>query len=119
MKSLIVSDAKVMMGKPVIQGTRITVEHILEEFAAGRTYQELLDAYPSLTHEGIQAALEFAAQMLKDRESFDKFLMLNQLGQTTASMTPHEALEGLRQLRSSLPEVDIVELMRASRQELE
>jgi len=62
---LIVSDPRVMMGKPVVGGTRITVEHILESLAAGETVEQLLTAHPRLTREGIQAALAFAAQALK------------------------------------------------------
>jgi uncharacterized protein (DUF433 family) len=62
---MIVSNPEVMMGKPVVAGTRITVEHILEELAAGTTIAELLDGHPRLTPEGISAALSFAAQALR------------------------------------------------------
>jgi uncharacterized protein (DUF433 family) len=55
-KRLIVSDPAVMMGKPVIAGTRITVELILEKLAAGETVEQILDAHPRLTREAIQAA---------------------------------------------------------------
>ncbi len=61
----IVSDPTVMMGKPVIAGTRITVELILEKLAAGETVDELLEAHPRLTREAIQAALAFAAEALR------------------------------------------------------
>jgi uncharacterized protein (DUF433 family) len=61
---LIVSDPKVMMGKPVIKGTRITVEHILVEMSAGTTIEELLEAHPHITREDILAALGFAAEAL-------------------------------------------------------
>ncbi len=64
-KELIVSDPNIMMGKPVVKGTRITVELILEKLAAGETIEQILDAHPRLTHEGIQAALTFAAEVLK------------------------------------------------------
>ena len=64
-KGLIVSDPAVMLGKPVIKGTRITVELILEKLAAGETVEQILDAYPHLTREGIQAALSFAAEALR------------------------------------------------------
>lgn len=64
-KNLIVSDPKVMMGKPVITGTRITVELILEKLAAGETFEQILESHPRLTREAIQAALAFAAQALK------------------------------------------------------
>lgn len=62
---LIVSDPKVMMGKPVKAGTRMTVELILEKLAAGETPEQLLDAHPRLTHPAINAALAFAAEALK------------------------------------------------------
>ena len=64
-KKMIVSDPKVMMGKPVIAGTRITVELILEKLAAGETVDQILDAHPRLTREAVQAALAFAAESLK------------------------------------------------------
>lgn len=64
-KRLIVSDPKVMMGKPVIAGTRVTVELILEKMAAGETIDDLLAAHPRLTREGIYAAMAFAAQALR------------------------------------------------------
>jgi uncharacterized protein (DUF433 family) len=64
-KKLIVSDPAVMMGKPVIAGTRITVELILEKLAAGETIEQILDAHPRLTREAIQAALAFAAETLR------------------------------------------------------
>jgi uncharacterized protein (DUF433 family) len=63
--ALIVSDPRVMMGKPVIAGTRITVELILEKLAAGESIEQLLDAHPRLTREAVSAALAFAAQALR------------------------------------------------------
>lgn len=63
--ALIVSDPKVMMGKPVVARTRITVELILEKLAAGETVEQLLEAHPRLTREAIQAALAFAAEALR------------------------------------------------------
>ncbi len=65
MQRLIVSDPAVMMGKPVITGTRITVESILEKLAAGETIEQLLEAHPRLTREAIQEALAFAAEALR------------------------------------------------------
>ncbi len=62
---MVVSNPSVMMGKPVIAGTRITVEHVLEKLAAGETVEQILDAHPRLTREGIQAALAFAAEALR------------------------------------------------------
>ena len=52
---------KVMMGKPVIRGTRITVELILRKLSEGATIAHLLEAYPRLTHEDVQAAIGHAA----------------------------------------------------------
>jgi uncharacterized protein (DUF433 family) len=60
-----VSDPNVMMGKPVIVGTRITVELILEKLAAGESVEQILDAHPRLTREAIQAALSFAKEALR------------------------------------------------------
>ncbi|MFW6162113.1 MAG: DUF433 domain-containing protein [Planctomycetota bacterium] len=60
----IVCDPAVMMGKPVVAGTRITVELILEKLAAGRTIEELVKAHPRLTREDVHAALAFAAEAL-------------------------------------------------------
>ena len=64
-KRLIVSDPKIMMGKPVIRGTRITVELILEKLSAGESVEQILEAHPRLTREAIQAALAFAANALR------------------------------------------------------
>jgi uncharacterized protein (DUF433 family) len=64
-KSLIVSDPAVMMGKPVIVGTRITVELILEKLASGETIEQLLESHPRLTKEAVLAAIAFAAQALR------------------------------------------------------
>ena len=62
---LITSDPAIMMGKPVVGGTRITVELILEKLAAGETVEQILSAHPQLTEEAIRAALAFAAEALK------------------------------------------------------
>ena len=64
-EELIQADPAIMMGKPVIAGTRITVELILEKLAAGETIEQMLAAHPRLTREAIQAALVFAARALR------------------------------------------------------
>ena len=64
-KKLIISDPKIMMGKPAIAGTRITVEMILEKLSAGETVEQILEAHPRLTNEAIRASLAFAAQALR------------------------------------------------------
>jgi uncharacterized protein (DUF433 family) len=55
----------VMMGKPCIKGPRITAELILRELGAGRSFADLLDAYPRLVEEDLRAALAFAADYLE------------------------------------------------------
>ncbi len=59
---------EVMMGKPCIKGTRLTVEHVLDRLGHGVTYEELMASYPVLRREHIQAAQAFAADYL----SFDR-----------------------------------------------
>lgn len=61
----ITSDPDVMMGKPVVEGTRITVESILDELGAGRTIEQLVEAHPRLTREGVLAAVRFGAEVLR------------------------------------------------------
>ena len=64
-RELIQSDPNIMMGKPVVAGTRITVESILDKLAAGETLEQILDAHPRLTREAIAAALAYAADVLR------------------------------------------------------
>jgi uncharacterized protein (DUF433 family) len=54
----------VMLGKPVFKGTRLTVQHILEELGGGMSFDELSDNYPTLKPEHIQAALKYAAAVV-------------------------------------------------------
>ena len=61
-------DPKVMAGKPVIRGTRLTVDFILNLFAHGATEQEILDEYKGLTPEDIQACFLFATKSLESTE---------------------------------------------------
>jgi len=56
---------KIMMGKPVIKGTRITVEIILEKLSYGMIFSDILQAYPSLSEEKIKTALAYAVASLK------------------------------------------------------
>jgi uncharacterized protein (DUF433 family) len=65
MNPLIESNPEVMMGKPVVRGTRITVEHILDKLAAGETVDQVLAAHPRLSREAILAAIEFGARVLR------------------------------------------------------
>ena len=61
----IVSDPNIMMGTPVVAGTRVTVELILEKLAAEEPIEEMLNAHPRLTRESVQAALAFAKEALR------------------------------------------------------
>lgn len=63
-KSRIEINPDVMLGKPVIRGTRIPVELLLRKLSEGATEADLLDAYPRLTEADIKAALAFAADSL-------------------------------------------------------
>ena len=63
--AMIISDPNIMMGKPTIKGTRITVELILEKLAAGETVEQILSAHPRLTPEAVRAAMAFAAEALR------------------------------------------------------
>ena len=62
-------NAKVMLGKPVIRGTRITVELILRKLSEGASEADLLDAYPRLTREDIQVAIGYAADTVAHEET--------------------------------------------------
>jgi uncharacterized protein (DUF433 family) len=64
-RSSITSDPEIMMGKPVVAGTRITVELILEKLGAGESFEQILSEHPRLTEEDIRAAIAFAAEALR------------------------------------------------------
>lgn len=55
-----------MMGKPTVEGTRLTVESLLDKLASGYSQEDLLTAHPRLTVEGIRAAFDFAAQSVRN-----------------------------------------------------
>jgi uncharacterized protein (DUF433 family) len=63
-------DPKVLVGKPVIKGTRIAVEFLMELLANGWTHEQVLRNYPHLTEEDIQAALHYATEALKHERVF-------------------------------------------------
>lgn len=60
------SDENVLLGKPVIKGTRLSVEFLLERLADGWTEQDLLDNYPRLTREALQAVFAYVSDVMKD-----------------------------------------------------
>ena len=62
---------EVMVGKPTIRGLRITVEQILKALAGGITIKELLEDYPELETEDIQAVLLYAAELVSEEQVFE------------------------------------------------
>lgn len=64
----IVSDPEIMMGKPVVRGTRITVEHILRRLGSGENVEHLVHEHPGLTAEDVRAAQAFAADYIAGEE---------------------------------------------------
>jgi uncharacterized protein (DUF433 family) len=64
----IVSDPEILVGKPVIKGTRISVELILGWLANGWTHEQILESYPNITREDILAALAFATERLHEED---------------------------------------------------
>jgi uncharacterized protein (DUF433 family) len=66
----IVVDPEVLAGKPVIRGTRLAVEFILELLAAGQTEEDLLTNYPGLTHEDILACLSYASYLAHEYRAY-------------------------------------------------
>jgi uncharacterized protein (DUF433 family) len=68
MNNEIVVDPKICAGKPVIRGTRIMVKNILGMVAGGYTLERIVAAYPELTPEQVQAALEYAAEVVDEEQ---------------------------------------------------
>jgi len=64
-KERIIADPNILVGKPVIKGTRLSVEFIVELLAQGWSESEILRNYPGLTHEDITACLKYASSLLK------------------------------------------------------
>lgn len=70
-KQYIERNPEIMLGKPVIKGTRITVEHIMRKLAGGYSIQELEKNVPHLTKVQILAALEYAADIIANEETIE------------------------------------------------
>jgi uncharacterized protein (DUF433 family) len=68
-KDRIVVDPRVLVGKPIIKGTRISVELLLDRLSDGWSVDDILSAYPHLTRDDVKAALAFVAELYKE-ESF-------------------------------------------------
>lgn len=67
-RNRITSDPAVLVGKPIIRGTRISVELILGWLANGWTYDQVIESYPHITREDILAALAFTEEMLREEQ---------------------------------------------------
>jgi uncharacterized protein (DUF433 family) len=67
MDNLIEINPKIMVGKPVIKGTRITVEHILEKIAAGQSFESIVSDHPHLSHEEVASAVRFALEQVRKK----------------------------------------------------
>jgi len=70
MEERIVLDPKILSGKPIIKGTRISVEFVIELLSSGMNVQEILREYPHLKKEDIYAALSYANKILKHEEIY-------------------------------------------------
>ena len=70
MTSRIEVDSSIMLGKPVIRNTRIPVELLLRKLSEGATVEELLDAYPRLTKDDVQACLAYAADAIAHEDIY-------------------------------------------------
>ena len=66
----IISDPKVLIGKPIIKGTRISVELILELFSLGWTEEQILDSYPSLSNESLKAVFAYSKECIQQELYF-------------------------------------------------
>jgi uncharacterized protein (DUF433 family) len=67
-KERITANPDIMLGKPVIKGTRITIEIILRKLSEGMTAEEVVDAYPHLVKDDILAALSYSADVISQEE---------------------------------------------------
>ncbi len=67
-EALIVWDPEILNGKPIVKGTRISVALIMQCIASGMTKEDILRGYPTLTPEGLEAALDFAASQFQGEE---------------------------------------------------
>ena len=63
-------DPRILVGKPVVKGTRIAVEMVVDLLAAGWTHQQILDSYPTLTEDDIRACLAYASEVLHSEKVY-------------------------------------------------
>ena len=65
------SDPAILSGKPVVKGTRLSVEFLLGLFAAGWTEEQVLEGYPNLAKESLRAVFAFAAETTREERTFE------------------------------------------------
>jgi uncharacterized protein (DUF433 family) len=65
------SDPEILSGEPVVKGTRLSVEFLLELFANGWSEEQVLEGYPNLTPESLRAVFAFAAESARDERTFE------------------------------------------------
>ncbi len=68
MKSRIIIDPDIMVGKPIIKGTRIPVDAIVKRLAEGMTIKEILEDYPSITKDDVKAALQYTVDVIRGED---------------------------------------------------
>ena len=83
----IVTDPDLLMGKPVVKGTRLSVELILGWLAQGWTIERVLENYPQLQHADVLAALAFASDMLRE----ERYVAIHQAAELAANQTANQA----------------------------
>jgi uncharacterized protein (DUF433 family) len=70
-KGIVVRDPKILLWKPTIKGTRISVELIMKKLAGGSTFHDILNSYPHLSKEQIEAACDYAAEVISNEIIID------------------------------------------------
>ena len=66
----IVVDPRILTGKPILRGTRISVEFVVELLAAGWSHEQILASYPHLSEEDIRACLAYASELLREEKVY-------------------------------------------------
>jgi len=71
-REFIETNENILLGKPVIKGTRVSVEHIIDLLASGWTEQQILENYPRLSKENLQAVFAYIQDIIKDGLIYNK-----------------------------------------------
>ncbi len=65
------SDPEILSGKPIVKGTRLSIDFLLELFANGWSEEQVLESYPNLTRDSLRAVFAFAAESTRDERAFE------------------------------------------------